>query len=227
MSNFQIAIDGPSSSGKSTVAQAIAKKLDIIYIDTGAMYRAVTLAVLQDSIEVSDAERVKKILPTLDLTFKRSDEGIQEMYLNRQNVSREIRSDEVTANVSEISAYPFVREKLVEDQRNMASTHSVVMDGRDIGTTVLPAAEVKIFMVASVHERAVRRYKENISKGIETSMETLEQEISARDYKDSHREISPLTQASDAILLDTTSLNIEEVVEKILYFVKQAQKNEN
>ncbi|MBG9977327.1 (d)CMP kinase [Ruoffia tabacinasalis] len=222
MSNFQIAIDGPSSSGKSTVAQAIAKKLDIIYIDTGAMYRAVTLAVLQDSIEVSDAERVKKILPTLDLTFKRSDEGIQEMYLNRQNVSREIRSDEVTANVSEISAYPFVREKLVEDQRNMASTHSVVMDGRDIGTVVLPDAEHKFFLNASAKVRAKRRFDENIEKGLSNqTLEEIEESIIARDHYDSNREHSPLKKADDAIELETDHLSVEQVVNTIIDHIKK------
>lgn len=222
MSNFQIAIDGPSSSGKSTVAQAIAKKLDIIYIDTGAMYRAVTLAVLKDSIEVSDAERVKKILPTLDLTFKRSDEGIQEMYLNSQNVSREIRSDEVTANVSEISAYPFVREKLVEDQRNMASTHSVVMDGRDIGTVVLPHAEYKFFLNASAKVRAKRRFDENIEKGLSNqTLEEIEESIIARDHYDSNREHSPLKKADDAIELETDHLSVEQVVNTIIDYIKK------
>jgi cytidylate kinase len=222
MSNFQIAIDGPSSSGKSTVAQAIAKKLDIIYIDTGAMYRAVTLAVLKDSIEVSDAERVKKILPTLDLTFKRSDEGIQEMYLNSQNVSREIRSDEVTANVSEISAYPFVREKLVEDQRNMASTHSVVMDGRDIGTVVLPHAEYKFFLNASAKVRAKRRFDENIEKGLSNqTLEEIEESIIARDHYDSNREHSPLKKADDAIELETDHLSVEQVVNTIIDHIKK------
>ncbi|MFL2129689.1 (d)CMP kinase [Ruoffia sp. FAM 26255] len=222
MSNFQIAIDGPSSSGKSTVAQAIAKKLDIIYIDTGAMYRAVTLAVLQDSIEVSDAERVKKILPTLDLTFKRSDEGIQEMYLNRQNVSREIRSDEVTANVSEISAYPFVREKLVEDQRNMASTHSVVMDGRDIGTVVLPDAEYKFFLNASAKVRAKRRFDENVEKGLSNqTLEEIEKSIIARDHYDSNREHSPLKKADDAIELETDLLSVEQVANTIIDHIEK------
>lgn len=222
MSNFQIAIDGPSSSGKSTVAQAIAKKLDIIYIDTGAMYRAVTLAVLQDSINVSDAERVEKKLSTLNLSFKRSDEGIQEMYLNNQNVSREIRSDVVTANVSEISAYPFVREKLVEDQRNMASTHSVVMDGRDIGTVVLPHAEYKFFLNASAKVRAKRRFDENIEKGLSNqSLEEIEESIVARDHYDSNREHSPLKKADDAIELETDHLSVEQVVNTIINHIKK------
>ncbi|MFL2130463.1 MAG: (d)CMP kinase [Ruoffia tabacinasalis] len=222
MSNFQIAIDGPSSSGKSTVAQAIAKKLDIVYIDTGAMYRAVTLAVLQDSINVSDVERVEKILPTLHISFKRSDKGIQEMYLNNQNVSREIRSDVVTANVSEISAYPFVREKLVEDQRNMASTHSVVMDGRDIGTVVLPHAEYKFFLNASAKVRAKRRFDENIEKGLSNQkLEEIEESIVARDHYDSNREHSPLKKADDAIELETDHLSVEQVVNTIINHIKK------
>lgn len=217
MSNYQIAIDGPSSSGKSSVAQEIAKELNIIYIDTGAMYRAVTLAALQANIEPSDSENIKKLLPTIELNFTRSAEGAQEMYLNDKNVSREIRSDEVTANVSEVSAYPFVREELVEIQRNMASTHSVVMDGRDIGTVVLPNAPYKFFLNASAEVRAMRRYKENIQKGLSNqSLEEIEKSIIARDYYDSNREHSPLVKADDAIELETSNLSVQQVVNIII-----------
>lgn len=217
MSNYQIAIDGPSSSGKSSVAQEIAKELNIIYIDTGAMYRAVTLAALQANIEPSDSENIKKLLPTIELNFTRSAEDAQEMYLNDKNVSREIRSDEVTANVSEVSAYPFVREELVEIQRNMASTHSVVMDGRDIGTVVLPNAPYKFFLNASAEVRAMRRYKENIQKGLSNqSLEEIEKSIIARDYYDSNREHSPLVKADDAIELETSNLSVQQVVNIII-----------
>lgn len=217
MSNYQIAIDGPSSSGKSSVAQEIAKELNIIYIDTGAMYRAVTLAALQANIEPSDSENIKKLLPTIELNFTRSAEGAQEMYLNDKNVSREIRSDEVTANVSEVSAYPFVREELVEIQRNMASTHSVVMDGRDIGTVVLPNAPYKFFLNASAEVRAMRRYKENIQKGLSNqSLEEIEKSIIARDHYDSNREHSPLVKADDAIELETSNLSVQQVVNIII-----------
>lgn len=217
MSNYQIAIDGPSSSGKSSVAQEIAKELNIIYIDTGAMYRAVTLAALQANIEPSDSENIKKLLPTIELNFTRSAEDAQEMYLNDKNVSREIRSDEVTANVSEVSAYPFVREELVEIQRNMASTHSVVMDGRDIGTVVLPNAPYKFFLNASAEVRAMRRYKENIQKGLSNqSLEEIEKSIIARDHYDSNREHSPLVKADDAIELETSNLSVQQVVNIII-----------
>lgn len=217
MSNYQIAIDGPSSSGKSSVAQEIAKELNIIYIDTGAMYRAVTLAALQANIEPSDSENIKKLLPTIELNFIRSAEDAQEMYLNDKNVSREIRSDEVTANVSEVSAYPFVREELVEIQRNMASTHSVVMDGRDIGTVVLPNAPYKFFLNASAEVRAMRRYKENIQKGLSNqSLEEIEKSIIARDHYDSNREHSPLVKADDAIELETSNLSVQQVVNIII-----------
>ncbi|GKS80445.1 cytidylate kinase [Ligilactobacillus pabuli] len=223
---MQIAIDGPASAGKSTVAKLVAKKLDYIYCDTGAMYRAVTYAALKQGVALDDDAALKKMLTNFELKFVPAAPE-QLVYVNGEDATQAIRLPEITNQVSLVSAQASVRQEMTAKQQEIAAAGAIVMDGRDIGTTVLPAAEVKIFMVASVHERAVRRYKENISKGIETSMETLEQEISARDYKDSHREISPLTQASDAILLDTTSLNIEEVVEKILYFVKQAQKNEN
>ncbi|MBZ6526290.1 (d)CMP kinase [Aerococcaceae bacterium DSM 111021] len=217
MSNYQIAIDGPSSSGKSSVAQEIAKELNIIYIDTGAMYRAVTLAALQANIEPSDSENIKKLLPTIELNFTRSAEDAQEMYLNDKNVSREIRSDEVTANVSEVSAYSFVREELVEIQRNMASTHSVVMDGRDIGTVVLPNAPYKFFLNASAEVRAMRRYKENIQKGLSNqSLEEIEKSIIARDHYDSNREHSPLVKADDAIELETSNLSVQQVVNIII-----------
>lgn len=223
---MQVAIDGPASAGKSTVAKLVAKKLDYIYCDTGAMYRAVTYAALKQKIALDNDAALKKMLINFELKFVPAVPE-QLVYVNGEDVTAAIRLPEITNQVSLVSAQPSVREVLTAKQQEIAQAGAIVMDGRDIGTTVLPQAEVKIFLVASVHERAVRRYKENISKGIETSMQTLEQEIDARDYKDSHREISPLTQASDAILVDTTSLNIEEVVEKILKFVKQAEKNEN
>lgn len=223
---MQIAIDGPASAGKSTVAKLVAKELDYIYCDTGAMYRAVTYAALKQGVALDDDTALKEMLTNFDLKFVPAAPE-QLVYVNGEDVTKAIRLPEITNQVSLVSAQASVRQEMTAKQQEIAAAGAIVMDGRDIGTTVLPQAEVKIFMVASVHERAVRRYKENISKGIETSMETLEQEIAARDYKDSHREISPLVQASDAILLDTTSLNIAEVVEKILYFIKQAQKNEN
>lgn len=216
MTIYQIAIDGPSSSGKSTIAKELAKQLSIIYVDTGAMYRAVTLAVLQNNISPSDANKIADLLPTLELSFKRSLSGEQEMYLGEQNVSREIRMDEVTENVSEVSAYPFVREALVKIQRDMASKHSVVMDGRDIGTVVLPEAKYKYYLNASAKVRALRRHAENIEKGLsEQSIEEIESSIIARDHYDSTREHSPLRKADDAIEIITDDLTIEEVTKII------------
>lgn len=220
---MQIAIDGPASAGKSTVAKLVAKKLDYIYCDTGAMYRAITYAALKQGVALDDDAALKKMLTQFDLKFIPADPE-QLVIVNGEDITKQIRFPEITNQVSLVSAQPSVREEMTKRQQEIASAGAIVMDGRDIGTTVLPQAEVKIFLVASVHERAVRRYKENISKGIETSMQTLEDEIKARDYKDSHREISPLTQASDAILLDTTSLNITQVVEKILKFIHEKEK---
>lgn len=217
MTIYQIAIDGPSSSGKSTIAKELAKQLDIIYVDTGAMYRAVTLAVLQNNISPSDANEIAKLLPGLELSFKRSASGEQEMYLGEQNVSREIRMDEVTENVSEVSAYPFVREELVKIQRDIASTNSVVMDGRDIGTVVLPNAKYKYYLTASAKVRAQRRHAENIAKGLsEQTIEEIESSIIARDYYDSTREHSPLRKADDATEIITDELTIEEVTKIIM-----------
>lgn len=217
MTIYQIAIDGPSSSGKSTIAKELAKQLNIIYVDTGAMYRAVTLAVLQNNISPSDANEIAKLLPGLELSFKRSASGEQEMYLGEQNVSREIRMDEVTENVSEVSAYPFVREELVKIQRDIASTNSVVMDGRDIGTVVLPNAKYKYYLTASAKVRAQRRHAENIAKGLsEQTIEEIESSIIARDYYDSTREHSPLRKADDATEIITDELTIEEVTKIIM-----------
>lgn len=217
MKTIQIAVDGPASSGKSTVSQIIAEELNIIYIDTGAMYRAVTLAVLDEGLEVSDAEAVRNLLPRIDLTFKRSVDNKQEIYLNGENVSKEIRTDRVTENVSEISAYPFVRENLVEKQLTMSESQSVIMDGRDIGTVVLVDADYKFYLNASAKVRAERRYLENKEKGhSELSLEEIEQAIIERDTYDSNREHSPLKKAADAVEIDTDTFTVDEVVSEII-----------
>lgn len=221
---MQIAIDGPASAGKSTIAKLVAKKLNYIYCDTGAMYRSVTFMAKQEQVSYGDEEKIVKLMDKYEINFKNDIEG-QRVFINDQDISTEIRSVEITNNVSEVSALKLVRKKLLELQRKIASDNNVVMDGRDIGTTVLPDADIKIFMIASVHERAMRRFKEYESKGIDVSLEKLEEEISQRDYKDSHREISPLKKANDAIELDTTSLSIEEVVEKVLEIVKNTNKS--
>lgn len=211
---FRIAIDGPASAGKSTVAKILASDLNYIYCDTGAMYRVLTLQALRHDVDVEDESKLVALLKDTDITFE-PDGNQQKVFLNGENVTTDIRQPDVTNAVSAVSAHKGVREELVRRQQVIAEAGGIVMDGRDIGTAVLPDAEVKIFLVASAKERAERRYKENISKGIETPLEVLQKEIEDRDYKDSHREVSPLVQADDAVLLDTTSLSIDEVVGKM------------
>ncbi|WP_417852685.1 (d)CMP kinase [Weissella viridescens] len=215
MKSMQIAIDGPASAGKSTIAKILANDLDYVYVDTGAMYRVVTLAALQAGIDPNDEQAVTDLLPNVKITFK-AGTPTQHVYLNGQEVTEAIRSDEVARNVSAVASYAAVRSTMTELQREIASNAGVVMDGRDIGTTVLPHADVKIFLIASVQERAERRYKENQAKGIDTdtTLAELTQAIEQRDYLDSHREISPLKKADDAVELDTTGLSIDEVVDR-------------
>lgn len=220
MKKIQVAIDGPASAGKSTVAKIVAKKLHFIYCDTGAMYRSVTFAALKNHVKLDDDQALKELLKTIQIRFVPA-EPEQRVFVNDEEVTQAIRTPEITNNVSLVSAQPSVRAELTKRQQEIAEAGGIVMDGRDIGTTVLPNAEVKIFLVASVHERAVRRFKENQTKGIDTPLDVLEKEIEERDYKDSHREISPLTQAKDAVLVDTTSLTIDQVVDKILEIIDQ------
>ena len=215
MRTIQIAIDGPASSGKSTVAKILAKDFAYTYLDTGAMYRAATYIALQHQISPAASSQLLDLLDQYPISFGRSEIGEQLVFVGDVDITHPIRENEVTNAVSAFAAIPAIREKLVAFQQEMAQQGGIVMDGRDIGTVVLPQAELKIFLVASVDERAERRYKENIAKGIETDLETLKEEIAARDYKDSHRETSPLKPAEDAIYLDTTGLSIQEVVEKI------------
>ncbi|MEO2768785.1 (d)CMP kinase [Ligilactobacillus ruminis] len=220
---LQIAIDGPASAGKSTVAKLVAKKLGYVYCDTGAMYRATTYAAKKNHVAYDDDQGLKEMLEKKDIRFVPA-EPEQKVFVNETEVTKTIRLPEIANNVSTVSAQKSVRADLTERQRMIAEQGGIVMDGRDIGTTVLPNAEVKIFLVASVHERAVRRFKENVEKGIDTPLDVLEKEIEERDYKDSHRKISPLTQAKDAVLVDTTSLSIEEVVAKIMEIIEKVQK---
>nr|WP_317764025.1 (d)CMP kinase [Leuconostoc mesenteroides] len=219
MTNYQVAIDGPASAGKSTIAKILATKLNYVYVDTGAMYRTITLAAKKNGIAYNDEEKIKNLLSQTEIRFEPST-PVQRVFLNDTDVTEEIRSAEVTNNVSVVASLADVRSNLVNRQREIANNNSVIMDGRDIGTTVLPEADVKIFLVASVDERAQRRYKENVAKGMTTDLETLKREIEARDYKDSHRQISPLTQAKDAILVDTTGQSIDDVVAKIANIIE-------
>lgn len=186
---MQIAIDGPASAGKSTIAKRVAKELGFIYCDTGAMYRTVTYMAIKDQLGFGDEAAIMQHLANMTIWFEPGDPE-QRVLMNDEDVTLAIREPDVTNNVSQVSALPKVRTELVKRQRDIAASSNIVMDGRDIGTTVLPNAEVKIYMVASVAERAKRRYKENIQKGIETPLATLEQEIAERDRKDSHRAVS-------------------------------------
>lgn len=215
MKQIQIAIDGPASSGKSTVAKIIAKDFNYTYLDTGAMYRAATYLALRNHLTENDADKIVTLLETYSVSFGRSESGEQLVFVGDVDVTHPIRENEVTNNVSWVAAIPEVREKLVHLQQLIAAQGGIVMDGRDIGTVVLPDAELKIFLVASVEERAERRYKENLEKGIPADLETLKKEIAERDYKDSHREVSPLKPAADSIHFDTTGIGIAEVVKFI------------
>ena len=214
MEKISIAIDGPASSGKSTVAKILASDFHFIYVDTGAMYRAITFLAIKHNIVFSDEDGLAELTKKYPITFKQSAHG-QLVFADDEEITQAIRQPDVTGAVSEVSAHRKVREELVEAQRKLAQAGCVVMDGRDIGTTVLPQAEVKIFLVASVDERAQRRYKENQEKGIEMDFEAIKEAIAKRDYLDSHREVSPLIQAEDAELVDTTGMSIEQVVTKI------------
>lgn len=217
---ISIAVDGPAASGKSTVAKIIAKRLGIVYIDTGAMYRAITLAVIKRGINLEDSLSVECILEKSDITFEPSQEG-QKVFLNNEDVTDAIRSTQVTQYVSVVSAVAAVRDCLVKKQRAMASKSSVIMDGRDIGTVVLSDADLKFFLVASSHVRAKRRYEENMEKGLaQLSLAEIEADIIARDHYDSMREISPLTKAEDAIEIDTSNLSVNEVVESLIFHIK-------
>lgn len=208
MIKLQIAVDGPASSGKSTVVKIVAQNLGIIYLDTGAMYRAATLVALQNKTE--DPQKIIDVIKKKPIFFKNTADG-QLVFLGTEDITKIIRTNEVTQNVSKISALAPVREFLVAEQQRIADEGGIIMDGRDIGTVVLPHADLKIFLVASVDERAERRYKENLQKNIPTDLEKLKVEIAERDRKDSTRAVSPLKQAEDAILLDSTGKTIDQV----------------
>ncbi len=217
MKKLVVAIDGPAAAGKSTVAKMVAKKIGATYIDTGAMYRAVTYFALSQNIDPKDESAVVSLLPKLKLDIK-EDERI---FLNGTDVTKQIRSIEVNDNVSYVASYKDIRLALVDIQRKMSESISVVMDGRDIGTYVLPNADIKIFQVASVGTRALRRYKENISKGIKCELEDIEIGLKKRDHIDSTRTFAPLKPADDSIVLDTSNLSIEEAVDAVIEIIKK------
>ncbi|WP_369712458.1 (d)CMP kinase [Leptotrichia sp. HSP-342] len=210
-----IAIDGPAGSGKSTIAKLIAEELGLVYLDTGAMYRLVTLKVLNDGI-LGNLDKIIKMLDDLRIDIKQNG-----FYLDDTNVSEEIRKPVVSENVSDIAAIREVREKMVDLQRKFSESKNVILDGRDIGTVVFPNADVKIFLIADAKERANRRYKELVAKGENVKIEKIYENILKRDKIDSTRKESPLKKANDAIEVDTTSKNIEEVKNEILYIIKQ------
>ncbi len=213
--SYNIAIDGPAGAGKSTIAKAVAQKLQIIYVDTGAMYRAMALFMLREGVDPSDGETISGRCREADITIA-YEEGGQVVYLNGENVNACLRTEEVGNMASATSAQPAVREKLVELQRVLAAKEDCVMDGRDIGTCVLPDAQVKIYLTASSEVRARRRYKELLAKGEKCDLKEIQKSIEERDYRDMHREHSPLRQAEDAVLVDSSDMTIDEVIARIL-----------
>lgn len=218
MKNFQVALDGPAGSGKSSISELVASRLGFVHIDTGAMYRAVTLEALRRNINLEN-EGEYGFVNDIEIVYINN-----QTYLNQENVTAQIRTPEISRNVSLVSSFKIVRDKMVFFQRQSAKNGYVLMDGRDIGTTVLPNADVKIFLTASAEERARRRMIEQQAKGINEPFETVLNDIRIRDYKDSNREISPLRKAEDAILVDTTSMTIDEVCNTIVNIVSERMK---
>ncbi|MBO4381227.1 MAG: (d)CMP kinase [Clostridia bacterium] len=223
---INIAIDGPAGAGKSTIAKAVAKSLNIIYLDTGAMYRATAYFALQNNIAVNDADAVSKMFENFNMDIVYED-GAQQIYVNGLNTTPYLREHYMSKAASDISALPVVRYKMVDLQREFAKTHDVVLDGRDIGTFVLPDANCKFFMTATPEERANRRFKELQEKGQEVDYDQLLKDIIQRDYNDSHREVAPLKQADDAVLLDTTNMSIDEVIAAVKKVVAEKVEAEN
>jgi CMP/dCMP kinase len=217
---MNIAIDGPAGAGKSTVAKKVAKDLDYLYIDTGSMYRALAWAVYHHALPIEDEAVVAQLLQNNSIQLRRV-QGEQQVYWNDTDVSALIRTPEMSQFASIVASYAAVREQMLVLQRNLATQGNVVMDGRDIGTHVLPDAEVKIFLTASIRERAERRWKEMREKGLEPDLSEIEKEIAERDQRDMNREVAPLRQAEDAVLVDTTGMTIEQVVDQILQICKR------
>lgn len=218
--SFNIAIDGPAGAGKSTIARRVAKELGFLYVDTGAMYRTIALYLLKNGIDCGQEEELERALREIEVGLGYED-GEQQVFLNGENVSGQIRTEEVSQMASVSSARPMVRAKLLQLQRSMAQEHDVLMDGRDIGTLILPDAQLKIFLTASPQARARRRFLELQEKGVQACLEEIEREMEERDYRDTHRETAPLRQAEDAVLVDTSDMTVEEVVAKILELAEE------
>ena len=219
--SIAVAIDGPAGAGKSTISKSAAKELGFIYVDTGALYRTVGLAASRRNIEPVPGEEVNNLLDSIKVELTFNDKGEQVVLLNGEDVSAFIRTPEASMMASKISAIPEVRAYLLDLQRNMATTNNVIMDGRDIGTVVLPNAEVKIFLTATPEARATRRYKELVEKGIDVKYDDILQDVITRDYNDSHREIAPLKQADDAVLADTTEIDLQGSIDLIVSIIKE------
>ena len=221
---MQVAIDGPASSGKSTISKLIAKENNFLYLDTGAMYRAVTLAVLRNHISLEDHDAIYELVQNIEIRFSMKD-GKQSVFMNGEDVTDEIRSVEVTKNVSAVSALKEVRTRLVHLQQEIAENHSIIMDGRDIGTVVFPDAELKIYVTASAAVRAQRRYDELQQKGMPANYDDILKNVEERDYIDSHREVSPLRKADDAIELDNSNLTIDEQKQWLMSLFNEKTKD--
>ncbi len=216
---MQVAIDGPAGAGKSTIAKAAAKMLNFIYIDTGAMYRAVGLYVVRKGLDTKIREDVISVLEEIEITISYDESG-QQVFLNGENVSEEIRLPEISVAASDVAVIPEVRAKLLQMQRKLASENDVIMDGRDICAYVLPEAEVKVFLTASIEARADRRYKQLLEKGTECDLEQIKMEMQWRDKNDSQREVAPLKKADDAVLLDTSNLTLDESINALVDLIK-------
>lgn len=219
--HYSIAIDGPGGAGKSTIARRAAAELGFVYVDTGAIYRAVACAALSRGIDPSDEAAVSALLPSLQLELRWTEDGVQHVWLNGADISAQLRTPEVSTAASRVSALPVVRQFLLEQQRVVARTHDVIMDGRDIGTVVLPDADVKIFLSASPEVRARRRWLELQEKGTPDTYEAVLADLIARDERDSNRAIAPLRPADDAVLLDTSGMTLQESINAILKLIRK------
>ena len=221
---FIVAVDGPAGSGKGTITKLVGEKRNLVYIDTGAMYRCVTLDCINNNVDYTDIEGIKKILDKISIELKIED-GIQKVYLNGKDVSQEIREDKVNNLVSEYSAVKEVRDKITPMQQEMGKNQDIIMEGRDIGTVVFPNADVKIFLDCDVKERARRRYIQNQQKGINSTYEEILENIIKRERINSTREVAPFIKAEDAILIDSTNMTIEEVVDRVIEIIDEKKAN--
>ena len=222
--HYSIAIDGPGGAGKSTIACRAAAELGFVYVDTGAIYRSVACAALSRGIDPSDEAAVSALLPSLQLELRWTEDGVQHVWLNGADISAQLRTPEVSTAASRVSALPVVRQFLLEQQRVVARTHDVIMDGRDIGTVVLPDADLKIYLTASAEERARRRCLELSERGTPKAYEEVLREINERDYQDMHRDIAPLREAADAVHFDTSKLSFEESEQTLLSLIQEKLK---